>query len=237
MRTADGIRPPIAGATDARPSHEPDSAPMPADIVAAQERERRHIAFDLHDGPTQSICSALLEAELLSRTCDPADRAERLARLRTALQASLDEMRAIVQRLRPAALDAGGLKSKLETYAEQVREETGMDVTVRFSGQADEISDTLQITIFRIVQEALTNAARHASASRATVEVQWRADGTECTVTDNGIGIAPDVDIVTMKGRHGLTGMRERAELLGGTFRVAPLPSGGTEVHVSIPAW
>ena len=237
MRTADGGRPAAEPGTSERREPVPVPTPVPADIVAAQERERRHIAFDLHDGPTQSICSALLEVELLSRLDGGGERAEQVERLRTALKAALGEMRAIVQRLRPQALDASSLNAKLESYADQVRAESGLDITLRFSGVAREITDTLQITIFRIVQEALTNAVRHAKATHASIELEWRPERTVCRIVDDGRGIQAGAGAGASTDRHGLIGMRERAELLGGTFRIQALASGGTEVRVSIPAW
>ncbi len=212
---------------------------LAARVVRAQEEERRRIARELHDEVGQLLTGAKLSQEMLA-----ADLPAELAELRErALEnvGLIDETMEVVRKLsfdlRPAALDELGLSAALEWHVERYQHQTGLEVTLRQEPLPRELLDHQAMTVYRIVQEALTNVARHASASEVLVEVTCEGRSLRVQVTDNGCGFdaAAVLRVGPAEGHFGLVGLQERATLLGGKARIESSPGQGTRITVELP--
>lgn len=208
-------------------------------IIQAQEDERRRVARDIHDGPAQSMANAVLRAEICERLLD-ADRdelAQELAELKGTVQDTLLDTRRIIFNLRPMALDDLGLAPTLRRYMESVREETDATVDLVILGKEQRLAETVEVTVFRLIQEAINNARKHAKASRILVRVEFADRQVNMQVEDDGRGF--DLARVRHQAKYGknfgLMSMEERADLLGGTLRIESIPGQGTTVSASIP--
>jgi signal transduction histidine kinase len=198
--------------------------------LALREAERRSIARDLHDGVGQALTAMRIEAQLLEERSTSEAVSASARRLRETADACIDEVRRAVERLRPGVLDDLGLEVALERHIETLREHADLDVRlrVRLDGR---LGPEVENACFRIVQEALTNVLRHADASEVDLSIELRGSAIEIEVTDDGQGIDPE-----QPSGIGLESMRERAELLGGTFRLERGSRGGTRVVARLPA-
>jgi signal transduction histidine kinase len=197
------------------------------------EEETRRIAHELHDEAAQLLAGVYLAVDSLARDV-PADVASRLGVIRGYLGQIEMHLRRLAHELRPTILDDLGLRPALEFLAEGFAGRTGMKVTVR--GACDgRLPAPIENAVYRIVQEAFANAARHARATSVTVELQQQAGQLVCFVRDDGIGF--DSDAVLRRGGRGLglLGMRERLTPFGGTLRIHSAPGKGTEVRVTAP--
>ena len=206
-------------------------------LVQAQEDERRSIALELHDELGQSLMAVLLDVHGLRRAGEIS--ASAAERLEAQLQVITDEVRAIARRMRPALLDDGGLEVALESYLDELQARSALEVTFHCGGchQRARLPSEIEITLFRIAQESLTNVLRHASAGTVTVVLSRTARQASLLVQDDGGGF--DTECWEKHSRCnglGLMGMRERAALVGGSFSVASVPGRGTTVLVTIPA-
>ena len=195
--------------------------------LSAQERERHRIARELHDEVGQTLTAVLLQ---LKRVADraPEGLREEVGQAQEATRAGLDEIRRIARRLRPGVLEELGLSSALRSLAAEFTTH-GLTVRHDVSGELPPLTEESELVVYRVAQEGLTNTARHASADRAEVRLRPVADGLELLVRDNGKGIGTAVD------GAGISGMRERALLIGARFSLAPAPGRGTDVRLLIP--
>ncbi|MGW2220783.1 sensor histidine kinase, partial [Nonomuraea sp. NPDC001684] len=191
-------------------------------ILTAREEERRRLRRDLHDGLGQSLTGMAMSINAARLTVHSApEQADRLlAGLRAGMDAVTGDIRQLVYGLRPPALDELGLAGAIEELA---------GTPIETSGELTGLPAAVEVAAYRIVQEALTNARKHASASRITVTLR-RDDRLRVTVADDGIGLPPDA-----RPGVGLGSMRERAAELGGTCAVRAGPGGGTVVHAELP--
>jgi two-component system sensor histidine kinase UhpB len=198
--------------------------------LAAQEDERLRIARELHDQIGQTLTALTIQAERAVEMPDPVDRTLLRQIAGTALQ-GLDEARSIGRELRPEALDDLGLANALIVLCRRMASQSDIRIAAHFDGDMTDFAPEVELVIYRIAQEAITNAVRHADA--ATVEVTLRFDDATATLTviDNGRGLpaAPTADTA------GIAGMRERADLIDGTFSIASPATGGTEVQLTVP--
>jgi two-component system sensor histidine kinase UhpB len=196
--------------------------------LIAQETERQRIAQELHDEIGQSLTAVILQ---LKRTAEraPVELREELLELQEAARASLDEVRQIARRLRPGVLDDLGLVSALTALATSFSEQAGLPVSRRFARSLPPLSREVELVLYRVAQEGLTNVARHARASRAELALDRSARGVTLRVTDDGRGLNGAVD------GDGLRGMRERALLVGGSLRIESPPGGGVRVFLEVP--
>ncbi|MFC9284385.1 HAMP domain-containing sensor histidine kinase [Streptomyces collinus] len=199
-----------------------------ARVLLAQEAERRRIAQELHDEVGQSMTAILLG---LKRGADSAPeplRAE-LQEMQEITRESLDEVRRLVRRLRPGVLDDLGLVSALISLTEDFATHTGLQVTRRFDAELPALDPETELVLYRVAQESLTNAARHADAHRVAVAVRRLEDGVELSVTDDGHGITAP------REGAGIRGMRERALLIGGSLEITPAAPTGTRITLAAP--
>jgi signal transduction histidine kinase len=203
---------------------------------AAVTEERSRLARELHDSVTQSLYSLTLLAEGWRRLAAAGrmdDLADPLAELGGIAQQALKEMRLLVHELRPPALEREGLLGALHERLAAVERRAGVDARLL----ADDVVDLpahIEEGFYRIAQEALNNALKHAAATTVTVHLHADGQRIELIVTDNGQGFAPDN--LADQGGIGLSSMRERAERLGGTLELASAPGEGTRVYVQLAA-
>jgi signal transduction histidine kinase len=215
-----------------RPSATADSLP------SAREDERRRLARDLHDGPAQTLAAALFGVDLAVSALDraPATAREELLAARAMVRDALDDVRALMAGLRPRLLEEHGLVAALNGLA-AMPPLWGTEVSVETQGIArgERLPADVELALFRIAQEAVSNARRHGVASRVQVSLAVRPGVAELLVVDDGRGFLWESEIGWSSRGEGLPGMRERAELLGGTLRVESAPGAGTRIAVMVP--
>ena len=193
-----------------------------------QEAERRRIAHELHDEVGQSLTAVVLHLGRLAGDA-PVDRQE-LDELRESVRDVLETVRTIAQQLRPEALDDLGLSTALAALADRLSQHAGVPIDQDVDDSLPPLSADRELAIYRVAQEGLTNALRHASATRLRLSLVGGADSVVLRVADDGSGFDGPP--------HGLgcDGMRERALFVGADLRLARAPEGGAEVHLRVPA-
>lgn len=211
-------------------------SPLRERLAREREDERRRLARDLHDGPAQSMSAALFGVDLALATLDraPESAREELLHARELLRDALNELRAMMLGLRPRLLEEKGLGSALEALA-GMAPLWGPNVTVAVTGRFVRLADDVELALYRIAQEAITNARKHSAAGEIRVILDVRADSVTLTVTDNGQGFPPRRIRPAAGHGEGVPGMRERAELLGGTLQIESAPGKGTQVLATLP--
>lgn len=205
-------------------------------LVEVQESERRHIALELHDEAGQALTSLRFGLRLLEREIrESGDVTGRVAELVERTDAVIDGLHRLAADLRPASLDHLGLEAALRQYTRSAASESGLAVRFKARGFTDErLPLAVETALYRVAQEAMTNVARHAKATRVDVLVERRGDRVLVMVEDDGVGFEAGR---VLRGDHfGLLGMRERAEALGGTLTVESTPGSGTTVVVEVPS-
>ena len=194
------------------------------------EQEIRRIAHALHDESGQLLVSVHLELARLAREVPAArphvDRSQQL------LERVERQLRELSHELRPAVLDDLGWLAAIEFLATAVTGRTRIPIEVR-SGVTQRLPAAAEIALYRTVQEALTNAARHAAASCVRVEIEQRPDGLHGVIADDGVGF--EVEACVRNGGLGLKGMRERLEAVGGSLRIISAPGNGAEIRFRLP--
>jgi two-component system sensor histidine kinase UhpB len=194
--------------------------------IAAQEAERSRIAQELHDGVGQSLTALLLEMGMLVETHPTR---EAIERLREGTRSSLDEVRGVARRLRPHVLEDLGLRSALAALTTELFNHSDTHVRRGIMPGLPHLDDAVELVVFRVSQEALTNVARHAHARTVELTLGMRGQEVLLSISDDGIGIGRTAD------GSGLRGMRERAQLVGGKLDVRRREGGGTTVTLAVP--
>lgn len=204
-------------------------------VVSAQEEERQRISRELHDETGQALTSLLVQLKILERSHNPEEIRSQVEGLRQLVARTLQEVRRLAADLRPAALDDLGLISALEGYIYNYAGKTGIRVDFQ-SHNVDDIRllHDVEIVIYRVIQESLTNIARHANASEVTVILEREQNRIHLRIQDNGRGF--DIaDVFNSDSRGlGILGMQERIQLLGGDFELDSFPGTGTRIHVEL---
>ncbi|HEY2546910.1 MAG TPA: sensor histidine kinase [Candidatus Acidoferrum sp.] len=209
---------------------------LSARMVEAQEEERRSISRELHDEVGQSLGALLVEVGQLSKLVPPDDYVTQaqITHIKSVAESAVKSIRDIALLLRPPMLDDLGLVPALEWQAREISRRSDMEVEVQAEVQSENVSENLgdetKVTIYRLVQEALNNAATHASAKNAKVTITQNSDKITVQVTDDGHGFDP--------ARHrgmGVLGMEERVRRLSGTFTIDSEPGKGTTVKAELP--
>jgi len=210
-----------------------DKRALSVKIIEAQEEERKRIAREIHDGPAQAMANVLLKSELCEKliTKDIEQAKVELKNLKNIVQQSLKEVRKIIYDLRPSALDDLGLIPALSRYIKNFSEETGIFVDFSVLSNYKRLSPEIEITCFRVVQEALTNIKKHSKAKNASVKFEFGMRFISIIIKDDGIGF----DKENIGQGYGLMGMRERVEILNGKFEISSFKNKGTQIYISIP--
>jgi signal transduction histidine kinase len=207
-----------------------DLQDLSARLLRAQENERRTLARELHDEVGQSLSAILMEAESAACSEVPGEMRDHLASIRTLAEKTVNEVRDLALLLRPSMLDDFGLVPALNWYAREVTNRTGLNVVVEADDAADNLPDEHKTCIYRLVQEAVNNAGRHANARTAEVVVRREDRRVLLTVRDDGAGF----DTRFVRGL-GLLGMEERVRRLGGSFRIDSNLGRGTAIEAELP--
>ncbi|MFN8442477.1 MAG: GAF domain-containing sensor histidine kinase [Caldilineaceae bacterium] len=207
--------------------------------VGAQEAERQRIARELHDATGQSLTAIALGlrgVEGLVGAGNPVS-AQQVREIMNFATNALGELRQIIADLRPSQLDDLGLVAALRWYAQEYQRRRNITVTFTVKGEQVRLPSDYETVIFRIIQEALTNIAKHAQATQATLTLDTHPERVCITVQDNGRGFEPSIlpKHNERQAGWGLLGMRERALLLGGHCEIQSAPGRGTTIHVEIP--
>jgi signal transduction histidine kinase len=205
---------------------------LSARLVAAQEEERRNLSRELHDEIGQSMSALLVELGTLDSVLPPGNDPVhvQLQRVKRLAEANVGVVRNMALLLRPSMLDDLGLVPALKWHAREVARRTGMKVRVDAEDVPDELPDEYRTCIYRVVQEALHNATRHARATHARITVHREQQQIRVTIRDDGHGFQPRLE----KGM-GILGMEERARHLGGEFHIESQPGQGAAVSILLP--
>lgn len=205
---------------------------LSARLVAVQEEERRSISHELHDEVGQSLGALLVEIGQLGKLVPGEDRVAQtqLTHIKSVAENAVKSVRDMALLLRPPMLDDLGLIPALEWQAREISRRSDMEVEVHSEHVSEDLSDELKVCVYRLVQEALNNAASHSSAKNAKVSVAQRSGTINIEITDNGSGFDP--------GRSrgmGILGMEERVRHLGGTLSIDSAPGKGATIKAEIP--
>jgi two-component system sensor histidine kinase UhpB len=212
---------------------------MSEQVLVAQEDERKRIARELHDETAQGLATLLIRLKILERAQTATEMRGQINELRELTAETLEAVRKLAVELRPATLDDLGLVAALEGYTESYR--TRIPVHVAFSAEGFDDRDgrlppQVELVLYRVVQEALTNVAKHAAADEVRVELVRRFDEVIAAVEDDGLGFDVE-DMMRLRERGlGLFGMRERLALVGGQLVIDSTPGRGTRIHARVPS-
>jgi signal transduction histidine kinase len=204
-----------------------------ARVINAQEEERRRLAQELHDDTAQALAALLMRMEALRDSVSPDEELVRRHIEPTVAQGAraLEDLRRVIMGLRPAALDDLGLVAALRSYAGSVLVTAGVSLDFSVQGRERRLPRAEEVALFRIMQEAMNNIARHSEAKNATVRLDFQDGQLVATVEDDGRGF--DLDQVQARG-WGLIGMRERSDIVDARLEVASAPNKGTSVKVEL---
>ena len=203
-------------------------------VISAQEEERRRIARELHDETGQSLTSLMVRLQTLNQQCVLPELRPQIEEVRQLVAHTLEEVHNLSVELRPSVLDDLGLIAALQRYIQDYQHRHQIDVDFVVLGLGEErLPATIETALYRIVQEGLTNVARHAQAETVSVLLEQHVGRVRTIIEDDGIGFDPNL---ALNGeRLGLYGIRERAELLNGTLTIESNPKRGTTIFVEVP--
>ena len=206
-------------------------------VIAAQEDERKRIARELHDDTSQVLFAQLLRVSAM-KSSENLEIREMAESLETMFAESMEAVRRLGHELRPPSLDDLGLREATEALVQRMAERSDVDIDYEYFGSRHRLSQEVELVLYRVAQEALTNMWKHAHATNARVILNSKVDGVELIVEDNGRGFDP-ADENPSDGRGlglGVFGMKERVDLVGGILEVAGNRNPGTRVRAWIPA-
>lgn len=204
-------------------------------IIEAQEEERKRVSREIHDGPAQMMANVLLRSELIERIYREKgieDALKEIRDVRGMVKNSLSEVRRIIYDLRPMALDDLGLIPTLAKYLKNFKEHTGMIISFQNFGKGDRLPSTLEIALFRFVQEAVQNAYKHAKPKEVQVKIEIKSTKVVVVIKDDGKGFDQHEK---KEGAFGLIGMKERVNMLKGELIINSAINKGTLIMLTIP--
>jgi signal transduction histidine kinase len=208
-------------------------------LLTEREEERKHLSRELHDQVIQDLLSINYQLEEMSTRIDVADDvSDEVADMRFSIRALIDELRGICSNLRPPTIDNLGLGAAIQSYTRDWSERAGIAVTLDLDPGLKRLPEAMELSIFRIVQEGLSNVRKHAHADAAHVSLRHTTPRTlMISIADNGRGLASGVDLAMLarEGHYGLLGISERVALLGGRLSLQNQPQGGLWLQVEIP--
>lgn len=207
-------------------------------VIQAQEDERLYVSRQIHDGPAQTMTNLVLRAEICERLLDmdPARAKSELIGLKNVVNTTLQDTRRFIFDLRPMILDDLGLEPTLRRYVQQFTDKFKIEVGVTINGMNGRLPGQIEVAIFRIVQEALTNVAKHAHATHAQVSLDVNGDVIGVNVEDDGSGFNADDSKLNNPKFRGIATMRQRVEMFGGHLNIESSPGKGTRISTNLPA-
>ncbi len=204
--------------------------------LSIQERERARIAGDLHDDVGQAQTAVLLGLSNIMQSTSLEQAVDRAHSLHDVAASAVDATRRLARGLSTSVLTDFGLAPAAERLCEDVERATGMTVTRHFDQSGERLTPAIEVALYRVLQEALTNAAKHSEAQSATVTLQCTPTCLTLTISDNGQGIkSMDAATGSMRAGLGIAGMRERINLLNGSFSISSIPGEGTTITAHVP--
>src|SRR5437016_6728428 len=207
-------------------------------VVTAQEEEQRRLSRELHDHMAQSLTALMLGLKSLGEHGISDTSAKRLDELQHLANQLAQEVRTLATQLRPPALDDLGLHTALSNYVEEWSKRSRITSDFHCNGLINQrLPAIIETTVYRIVQEALTNVLKHAQAQTVSIIVEYRGNRVRAIVEDDGCGFEADamMSVPVRERRLGLLGMQERAALVGGTLNIESRPGAGTTLLFQIP--
>ncbi len=212
-------------------------AQLLAKVISAQEEERKRIARELHDETSQAVTSLMVGLRFIEESIGGAEVAEKTVELRALAAQTLDELHDLAMELRPSLLDDLGLGAAVQRYSKEYSAKMNINVDSHVSGLSGQrLPSEIEVAVYRIIQEALTNIAKHAEASNVSFILRYRDLTLTAIIEDDGKGF--DVNSIMAsenKGNLGLFGMYERASLIGGKLTVESQPGFGTTIFLEVP--
>lgn len=209
-------------------------------IISAQEEERKQISRELHDVIAQTLTSINVRLATLSReaSLDTKGLEKNIALTQRLVEKSVDIVHRFARELRPAVLDDLGLIPALHAFVKIFSQRTRISVQVKVFAKVEELNNNQRTTLYRVAQEALTNVARHAHATRVEIKIRKLAAGICMTIQDDGKSFQVEEVLNNSSGRKrlGLLGMRERLDMIGGSLKIDSAPGRGTTITALIPA-
>lgn len=211
-------------------------------IIKAQEDERLRVSREIHDGPAQEMANLIYQASICERLVDvrPDEAKASLQELRRQIRSCLADVRQIIFDMRPMSLDDLGLVPALRQLISKLSERKVLQADLQMDGKEYKFDMHIEVTLFRIVQEALNNIHRHAEVERGKVRMLYTADHLAILISDEGKGF--DVDSLKEMcrnpdgdGHFGILGMEERAKIIGATLTVNSQEGKGTRIHIKMP--
>jgi len=208
-------------------------------VIEAQERERRRLSRQMHDGPAQSLTNLILQAEICERLMDvnPEQARVELANLKSSVADTFQKVKGFILNLRPMMLDDLGLVPTLRRYLDSFSDSSDMVTDISVMGKERRLASHSEVTTFRVIQELLHNARDVGRASSARIMLDMRGDDLQVTFEDDGDGLDLGDALSSEEAEKlGLTTMRERIEMLGGEIHFENARGGGTRVTFTLPA-
>ena len=207
-------------------------------VIRAQEEERRRVAREIHDGPAQTLANIVLRLEIAEKLLelDPCRVKAELKDLKSLVRSNLQDIRRIIFDLRPMALNALGIVPAIAKYLDNFRENYGINCELRIEGCEKRLLPAIEVALFRLIQEGMTNVAKHAHSAKVDVSLVYQEDWTIARIRDYGKGFEVNSALIAPGEHFGLIGMRERVEMFSGRFSVQSTLGKGTTIELSIPS-
>ena len=205
-------------------------------IIESQEAERRKISREIHDGPAQSLASMIIRLDLLGRDI-PGQKmspAEQIADIKKIAVESLTDIRRIMFDLKPLLFYDKGLSSALQDYFNDYEAKYNFDIDLVVLGEEHKYDLGLEIALFRLVQEAITNVRKHSGVDKAMVKIEDTGESLTIVIKDNGVGFDTNLKSDNPES-YGILGMQERVQLIGGRMEIISAPNSGTQVIIYVP--
>jgi len=205
-------------------------------LVNAQEAERQRLSRQMHDGPAQALSNFILQTEIAMRLLDidPAQARNELSNLKVAAMSTFQKIRNFIFELRPMMLDDLGLPPTIRRYADTFKEQSGVELSVTITGNDRRLEPYVEVMVFRAMQELLSNAVHQNQATLVKIQTDMGDSSVKLSIDDNGKGFDPEA--LEKEANLGLKLIKERAEMLGGTFEIDSAPGKGARVTLSLPA-
>ncbi len=205
-------------------------------LVNAQEAERQRLSRQMHDGPAQALSNFILQTEIAMRlmSVDAEQARDELSNLKISAMNTFQKVRNFIFELRPMMLDDLGLIPTIRRYADAVKEQNNLEVNVNVTGTERRLEPYIEVMIFRAMQELLGNAIRHSQGTLVKILVDMGSNNVKLSVDDNGKGF--DAELAERETSLGLKLIKERVELLGGTFQIDSMPGKGARISLTVPA-
>ncbi|MFZ3131479.1 MAG: sensor histidine kinase [Desulfosporosinus sp.] len=207
-------------------------------VIRAQEEERRRVAREIHDGPAQTLANIVLRLEIAEKLLEfkPTRVKAELIDLKNLVRSNLQDIRRIIFDLRPMALDDLGIVPAVSKYLDNFQENYGIKCEFLVEGREKRLLPTLEVALFRLIQEGMTNVAKHAYSSKVDISLIYQEDWTIARIQDYGKGFEVSFALTTPGEHFGLIGMRERVEMFSGHFSIQSTLGKGTTIELSIPS-